>query len=186
MAFDERETRSFLRLRALGLAFTLAFLVVILASVAVIAVLPALLGNLGTLGRWTFAVLRWPLLAAISMVGLAALYRYAPDRDNPRWRWVSVGAVVGTVLWLAGSAVFALYANRFGTFNETYGSLSAVVVLLLWLFLTAYAILLGAEINSEMESQTARDSTEGPRRPMGERGAHAADTLGDTARSDGR
>ncbi len=180
VAFDERETRGFLRLRGLALLFTLAFLVVIVAAVAVIAVLHALLDHLGAVGRWTFAILRWPLLGGIAIAGLATLYRFAPDRDNPRWRWVSLGALVGTVVWLAGSALFALYANQFGSFNETYGTLSAVVVLLLWLFLTAYAILLGAEINAETEHQTARDSTEGPERPMGERGAHAADTLGDT------
>lgn len=185
VAYDEGESRSFLKLRALAVAFTLAFLVVMVAAVAVIAVLPALFDHLGAVGRWTFAVLRWPLLAAISIVGLAALYRFAPNRDDPRWRWVSLGALVGTVLWLAGSALFALYANRFGSFNETYGSLSAVVVLLLWLFLTAYAILLGAEINAETERQTARDSTQGPERPMGERGAYAADTLGDAAGSSG-
>ncbi len=185
VAYDEKEGRGFLRLRALSLAFTLAFLVVLVAAVAVIAVLPALLDHLGVVGRWTFAVLRWPLLAAIAIVGLAALYRYAPNRDDARWRWVSLGAIVASVLWLAGSALFALYANRFGSFNETYGSLSAVVVLLLWLFLTAYAILLGAEINAETEHQTARDSTEGPERPIGERGAHAADTVGETAHASG-
>ncbi len=185
VAYDEKEARGFLKLRALALAFTLAFLVVIVAAVAVIAVLPAVFDSLGAVGRWTFAVLRWPMLAAISIVGLAALYRYAPNRDDAQWRWVSLGALVATALWLAGSALFALYANQFGSFNETYGSLSAVVVLLLWLFLTAYAVLLGAEINAETEHQTARDSTVGPARPMGERGAHVADTVGDTAESNG-
>ncbi len=96
---------------------------------------------------------------------------------------MTLGEIVATAFSLAGSALFAVYAARFGSFNETYGSLSAVVVLLLWLFLTAFAILLGAEINAETEHQTARDSTQGPERPMGERGAHAADTLGDTAGS---
>ncbi len=95
---------------------------------------------------------------------------------------MTLGEIVATAFSLAGSALFAVHAARFGSFNETYGSLSAVVVLLLWLLLTAFAILLGAEINAETP-QTARDSTQGPERPMGERGAHAADTLGDTAGS---
>lgn len=181
MAFDERETRGFLRLRLLALGSTVAFLLVIVAAVALIAVLPAVFDTFGAVGRWSFAVLRWPLLAGIAVVGLACLYRYAPDRDNPRWSWVSLGAVVATALWLAGSALFAFYANNFGSFNETYGSVSAVVVLLLWLFLTAFAILFGAELNAETEHQTARDSTEGRERPMGERHAYAADTLGETA-----
>ena len=177
VAFDEKETRGFLRLRAMALLLTLVFLVVMVCAIALIAVVPNLVDGtpLGTL----FSVLRWPALAVVAMIGLAALYRYAPDRDEPRWRWVSLGAVVATGLWLVGSSLFSLYANKLGSFNETYGSLSAVIVLLLWLSLTAFVILLGAEINAETEHQTAQDSTEGPERPLGERGAYTADTVGD-------
>ncbi|MDP8987624.1 MAG: YihY/virulence factor BrkB family protein [Actinomycetota bacterium] len=177
VAFDERETRGFLRLRALALGLTLAFLVVIVLSVALIAVVPRLLAE--TPFVTAFSLLRWPALAVVAITGLAALYRYAPDRDEPRWQWVSLGAVLATVLWLAGSSLFSLYADNFGNFNETYGSLSAVIVLLLWLSLTAFVILLGAEINAETEHQTVRDSTEGPEQPLGERGAHPADTVGE-------
>ncbi len=177
VAFDEKETRGFLRLRAMALLLTLVFLVVMVVSIALIAVVPNLLE--GTPFGTVFSVLRWPALAVVAMIGLAALYRYAPDRDEPRWQWVSVGAVVATVLWLVGSSLFSLYANKFGNFNETYGSLTAVIVLLLWLSLTAFVILLGAEINAESEHQTVRDSTEGPERPKGDRDAYVADTVGE-------
>jgi len=176
IASTEGETRGFLRLRVMALGLTFGFLVVMVAALLIIAVVPRLLSEtpFGTLVK----VLRWPLLAMISLTGLAVLYRYASDRAEPRWRWVNLGSLVATVLWLAGSGAFSLYANNFGSFNETYGSLSAVIVLLLWLNLTAFVILLGAEINAESEHQTAQDSTRGPDRPMGQRGAHAADSVG--------
>lgn len=177
VAFDEEETRGFLRLRAMALLLTVVFLVVMVLSIALIAVVPNLLE--GTPFDTVFSVLRWPALAVVAMIGLAALYRYAPDRDEPQWQWVSLGAVVATVLWLVGSSLFSLYANKFGNFNETYGSLSAVIVLLLWLSLTAFVILLGAEVNAETEHQTVQDSTRGPERPLGERGAYTADTVGE-------
>ena len=176
VAFGEGEGRGHLRLRALALIFTLGFLVVMVGAIALIAVLPSVVTS-GS-WQWVFSVLRWPFLAGAAIVGLAVLYRFAPDRDDARWEWLTLGSVAGTALWLVGSAVFALYADMFGSFNEVYGAMSAVVVLLLWLFLTAYAILVGAEINAETERQTVRDSTRGPAEPMGERGAHVADTLG--------
>ena len=109
------------------------------------------------------------------------LYRYAPDRDEPKWSWVSPGAIVATVLWLVGSIGFSIYTANFGKYNETYGSLGAVVVVMLWLFLTALAVILGAELNAESERQTRRDTTEGPEKPLGRRDAYAADTVGETA-----
>ena len=112
------------------------------------------------------------------MVGLAVLYRYAPSRQEPKWRWVSWGSVVATVLWLIGSALFSFYVSHFGSYNKTYGSIGAVVILLLWFYLSAFVVLLGAELNSEMEHQTRRDTTSGSPAPMGERGATMADTLG--------
>ena len=109
------------------------------------------------------------------------LYRYAPDRDDPRWRWVSPGAIVATVLWLAGSAVFSIYTANFAQYNETYGSLGAVVVVMLWLFLTGFVVIFGAELNAEVERQTHKDSTDGRPQPLGRRQAYAADTVGETA-----
>jgi membrane protein len=123
---------------------------------------------------------RWPLLAVVVMFALAVLYRYGPSRDRPRWNWVSWGAVVATVLWLVASILFSVYVSNFGSYNKTYGSLGAVVVLLMWLYLSAYIVLMGAEFNSEMEHQTVRDTTRGEEQPMGQRGAQKADTLGES------
>jgi membrane protein len=122
-------------------------------------------------------VLRWVLMVAVVIIGLAVVYRVAPDRDSPRFRWVSVGALVAAALWILGSAAFSLYVNFFGHYNKTYGTLAGVIVLMLWLYLSCYIVLLGAEINAESERQTAHDSTRGETMPMGQRGATAADTI---------
>ena len=120
----------------------------------------------------------WPLMAAVLVMALAILYRKGPDRDDPRWRWLTPGSVVAVIVWVAASIGFQFYAANFGSYNETYGSLAAVVLLLLWLFLSAFVVLFGAQINSEMEHQTAVDSTEGKAEPLGQRGAVMADTVG--------
>jgi len=180
-AFDEEETRKFIPLRGLALVLTLGGIVLMVASVALLTVVPGLAEHLGSGGRLLATIVRWPLLAVIMIGALAVLYRYTPDRDDARWRWVTPGAVVATVLWMIGSGLFAVYADNFGKFNETYGSLGAVVVLLLWLNLTAYVILFGAELNAETERQTKKDTTEGRPRRMGQRDAYAADTVGPTA-----
>ena len=111
------------------------------------------------------------------------LYRVAPDRDAPKIRWVSVGAVVATVLWLLASVGFSIYVANFGNYAKTYGALAGIVVLLFWLWITAYAILLGAEINAEAEQQTVKRHHQGPERPLGQRDAVKADSLPDPARS---
>jgi len=179
VAFDEDETRGFVKLRAMSLLFTVAFVAALLVAIGVIAVLPVLGDTLGSAGDLMVTVLRWPLLAVLMIVGLAILYRYAPDRDEPKWSWVSHGAVVATVIWLIGSGIFGLYVNRFGKFGETYGTMGAVVVLMLWLYLTAFCILIGAEMNAESERQTRRDTTGGREKPLGRRAAYAADTVGE-------
>ncbi len=120
-------------------------------------------------------LIRWPILAIVVMGVLALLYRWAPSRDAPKWSWVSPGSLVAALLWLIGSALFSVYIDNFGSMSKTYGPFAAVVTLMLWLFLTAYIVLLGAEINSESELQTRRDSTKGPSEPMGSRGAYVAD-----------
>jgi membrane protein len=183
IAYDEPETRGFLKLRVLSLLLTMGALIFGLVAFALIAVLPAALANsaLGTPGRIALGILRWPLLAGVLLLALAVFYRYAPNRDDPRWRWVSPGAIAATVLWLVGSAAFSIYAANFGNYNETYGSLGGIVVVMLWLFLTAFLVIAGAELNAELERQTRKDTTEGRPRPMGVRQAYAADTLGETA-----
>jgi membrane protein len=148
----------------------------------VISVVPALLDETSLSGAASAALslLRWPILAAMFALALGVLYRVGPDRDAPRTRWVSWGAVVATLLWLLASGAFSIYADRFASF-DTYGSLAGVIVLMLWLQITAVVILLGAELNCELERQTVRDSTVGHPQARGQRDAHAADTVGPTA-----
>jgi membrane protein len=180
LAYDEEETRGFLRLRGQALLLTLVGIVVAVVALALIAGVPAILGVAGVERGTELAmtIARWPVLALLVVGALGVVYRYAPDRDNPRWRWVSPGALIATVLWLIGSGLFSAYVSNFGRYDETYGSLAGVVVLLLWLYLSSFVVLLGAEINAETEHQTARDSTVGPPQPMGARGAYVADTVG--------
>jgi membrane protein len=182
-AYDETETRRFLPLRALSLLLTVGAIAFLLATVALIAFMPSLVEaiGLGSIGHTAASIVRWPLLALLFIVALSVLYRVGPDRDDPEWRWTSVGAVVATLLWLAGSALFSVYTANFASYGKTYGSMASVVVLMLWLLITAYAIILGAELNAEMERQTERDTTEGRDLPLGRRDATAADTVGATA-----
>jgi membrane protein len=177
-AYDEVDRRSFIRKRGLALAFTLGGLVFLLLALALIAILPAVLGTLG-LGAGAELAVRigqWPLLALLAMGAIALVYRYAPDRDEPQLRWATGGAILATVLWLIASAAFTIYVEVAGNFAETYGALAGVIVLMLWLYLTAFSILLGAEFNAESERQTMVDTTVGDPQPMGQREAYVADT----------
>jgi membrane protein len=180
IAYGEQERRGFVRQYLVALLLTLSAIAGTLLLFGLLAVLPALLRwlRVDELAQTLFSALRWPLLAGLFTVGLAACYRYAPCRERARWRWITWGAASSTVLWLLGSAVFSYYLSKFGDYEGTYGSLGAVVAFLMWLFLTSYAILLGAELDAEMERQTLEDTTDGPAEPMGARGAKAADTLG--------
>jgi membrane protein len=182
LVYDERETRGFVKLRGLSLLLTLGAIVVVVVALALIAVFPGVIDDLGLgqAGELAASISRWVVLALVVLTALAVLYRYAPDRANPRWRWVSWGAVVALVVWLLGSVGFSWYVDNFGKYNQTYGALAAVIVLLLWLFLSSFAVLLGAEFDAEIERQTARDTTTGPDRPLGERDAEVADTVGES------
>ncbi|MDA8166119.1 MAG: YihY/virulence factor BrkB family protein [Desulfobacteraceae bacterium] len=180
IAYEEEESRGFIRLNLIALLLTLASVVFVLVALGLIAALPVLLDTLG-MPAWLAAVLawgRWPLLLLLVILALGFIYRYAPDRNEPRWRWVTVGSATAAVLWLAGSGLFSFYVSHFGSYNRTYGSLAAIVILLLWFYLSSFAVLVGAELNAEMEHQTREDTTRGEGRPMGERGAKMADTLG--------
>lgn len=177
-AYDEIDGRSFVHKRGLALAFTVGGLVFLLLALALIAVLPAVLATLG-LGPGAELAVRigqWPILALLAIGVMALIYRYAPDRAEPRFRWVTGGAVLATVVWLLASAVFTVYVEVAGRFTETYGALAGVIVLMLWLYLTAFSILFGAEFNAETERQTTVDTTAGAPQPMGQRDAHVADT----------
>jgi membrane protein len=179
IAYDEVETRGFVKLKALSLLLTLGGIVFVLVTFGLVAVVPAVLEALplGIVGTILAQVARWVLLLGVFAGSLAILYRVAPDRDAPRFRWVSLGSVVVTVAWALVSVGFALYVNNFGSYDKTYGAIAGVIVLMLWLYLTCYLVLLGAEINSEAEHQTTRDTTRGEPRPMGSRDAKMADTL---------
>ena len=179
IAYDEVEARNFIKLRALSLALTLGAVVFVVLAIGLIAVVPVVLDALplGGLTTVLLQILRWGLLLFMVMGSLAVLYRVAPDRDSPQLQWVSLGAVVVTVVWVLVSVGFSLYVNNFGSYDKTYGAIAGVIVLMLWLYLTCYLVLLGAEINAEAEHQTAHDTTEGPAQPMGVRNAVVADNL---------
>ena len=182
--YDEEETRGFVKKRGVALLLTLGAIVFFLVVIALIAVLPAILSAFGTSGFVAFLIQagRWVLLLAVVLVALAVLYRVAPDRDAPKFRWTSVGAAVATVLIIIASIGISLYTSGIASggtnpYQKTYGAIAGVVVLLLWLFVTAYAILLGAEINAESEQQTIKDTTKGAPQPIGERDAVKADSV---------
>lgn len=181
IAYGERETRGMIRLYGTALLLTLVVIAVLIAALGAIVVVPIVFNVLGLegIGQTLVSIARWPLLGFAVVLALGILYRYGPDRRNPKKRWVSWGAVVATVLWLIASWAFSFYVQNFGDYNETYGSLGAVIVMLMWLWVTAFIALLGAELNAEMEHQTAEDTTVGEDRALGEREAHVADTVGE-------
>lgn len=181
MAYQQKETRSFLRFNLLAIGLTMIMLVGGTFTIALVGVLPAAIQalGLGSFAKWVL-ILQWPLLMAVVVVGLAVLYRYAPNREKARWRWVSPGAVVATVLWIMGSIGFSVYVAHFSSYDKTYGSLGGVVIMLTWLYLSAFVALFGAVINAQSERQTVHDTTDGMPKPLGTRNAYAADTVAGT------
>jgi membrane protein len=179
VAYDEEDKRGFVKKRLMSLGLTLAAIVFMVIILALVAVLPPLLKAVFGTGalRWVLQILGWLVMVVLVAAGLAILYRLGPDRDAPRMKWVSVGAVVATFLWLVASIGFSIYTSTFGNYAKTYGVFAGIVVLLFWLWLTMYAILLGAEINAESEQQTIADTTRGEEKPLGERGAVKADSI---------
>lgn len=178
IVYEQPETRGFVRTTLLQLAMTLGAVllaVALLAAASASAFLEDLAGHLSSVAALAIKVGAWLLTAAVATFGIAAVYRYAPARRSPRWTWLTPGSVFACVGLVAATLGFGFYAARFGDYNATYGSLGAVVVLLFWLYLSAYVVLLGAELNSELEHQTARDTTTGGDKPMGTRGAVMAD-----------
>lgn len=179
-AYSEREKRSFLRLNLVAFAFTLGAMALMLVLFFALAVMPAMraLLRLSPLEIVVLQLLRWPLLVVVLGLALTMLYRYAPSRRSPQWRWVTWGSAFATISWLIMSIAFTLYLDRIADFDATYGALAAPIGFLLWVWLSIIVIILGGEINGELEHQTAIDTTTGPDRPMGKRGAVMADTLG--------
>jgi membrane protein len=177
---NEEEKRSFVRLNLVSLSFTLSAILFILIALGGIVVLPIILDfiGLGSGTEWLLAIIRWPVLLIGVTLGLSLIYRFGPSRDKAEWRWVTPGGLIAAVLWIAVSMLFSWYVSNFGSYNETYGSLGAVIGFMTWIWLSSIVVLLGAEINAEMEHQTVKDTTEGTQEPMGARGAKMADTVG--------
>ena len=178
--YDEDEKRGFIRLNLVSLAFTAGAVAVALLAVGAVVVFPLLTAALGiaSVNPSLLSVLRWPALFALVVLGLCLLYRYGPSRRPAAWRWVVTGAALAAAAWIGGSLAFSYYLANFADYNATYGSLGAVIGLMMWMWLSAVVVLAGGELNAEIEHQTARDSTVGGRRPLGRRGAAMADTVG--------
>jgi membrane protein len=180
--YKEREKRSFVVLTLRSLLFTLGGIVLAVTALAAVIIAPVALNLLGIPDTsWTalLSLLRWPLLYLVILLALACLYRYGPSRTYPKWRWVTWGSAIAGAIWLIGSLLLSWYVANFGTYNATYGSLGAVIGFMVWLWLSTTIVLLGAEINAEMEHQTAKDTTQGQRKPLGRRGARVADEIGE-------
>jgi membrane protein len=176
----ESEKRSFIRLNLLSLAFTSGGIAALLLMVGAVVAFPLALDHLGLApaSRSIVSLARWPLLFAILLAVLGVLYRFGPSRRAARWQWLSVGTLAASLLWIAGSSLLSWYLSNFGNYNATYGSLGAAIGLMMWMWMSAIIVLFGAELNSEIEHQTARDTTIGHPKPLGARGAVMADTLG--------
>jgi membrane protein len=181
IVYDEDEKRGFIKLNAISLTFTLGAVIALLVAIGAVVALPLVLQYLGLAEdrqTWLLALLRWPALLILVMFGLALLYRFGPSRKDAKWRWVTSGSIFASFAWLAISALFSLYLSKFTDYNATYGSLGAVIGLMMWIWLSVSVILVGAELNAETEHQTARDTTTGRAKPIGVRGAVMADTVG--------
>jgi membrane protein len=177
VVYREVDTRNIIVQYLMSLVLTLAALVVAIIALFAVVALPALLhfSDLGPLGRVLAQIAPLAVLGFASVFIIGGLYRYGPHRAAARKRWLTAGAVLATVGWVAASLALSVYVSRFADFNHTYGSLGAIVGLMFWVYASAFVILLGAEFNAAMELQTERDTTTGPSRPMGQRGAYVAD-----------
>ena len=160
ICYGDEEKRGFVSFNLHALALGAGLALFAIAALALVAVLPATLALLPVSDAWdaVLALARWPILGGIVAIALAIVYRYAPDRAEPKWQWISWGSVAATALWILGSIAFTTYVSKVGSYDKTYGSLGAVIILLLWFYLTAYVILAGAELNAEIERQTARNA----------------------------
>jgi membrane protein len=179
--YKEREDRGYIQLTLRSLLFTLGAILLVLVALAgiiVVQIALQLFGFPSDSGPALLSMLRWPLLYLIVLLMLACLYRYGPSRRHPQWRWVTWGSAIAGGIWIIGSLLLSWYVGNFGTYNATYGSLGAVIGFMVWMWLSTIIVLAGAEINAEMEHQTAKDTTVGRHKPMGARDATMADEVG--------
>lgn len=181
LAYAEDETRSFLHITLLSTAFTLAGMVVAAILAAAFAVLPAVMAVVFIPDRveLLMKLLRWPILLVLIWGGIVLVYRYGPSREDAKLRWLGPGTIFSTVAWLIASFGYSYYLENFADLNATYGTLGTFIGFMLWTWISTVILIVGAIINAELEHQTARDSTTGPEKPLGERGARMADTLGE-------
>jgi membrane protein len=179
IAYNQKEERNFIKLNGISLAITLGSIFIGLIAVALAIGFPALIDKVGLPPSLStiISLVRWPILLVIVVISIAAIYKFAPDRNNPKFRWVSWGAAIAASLWIIGSLLFSLYINNFSNYDATYGAVAAVIILMLWFQLTSLCVLLGAEINSELEHQTDKDTTVGEPEPLGQRGGYYADDV---------
>src|SRR6266480_3434025 len=180
LVYNESEKRSFVKLNLVSLTFTLLAILFVLLAISAMVVVPIVLNFLGLGGatEMIFKIARWPALFVVVALALAVIYRYGPSREKPRWRWISWGSALAAVCWIGVSILFSWYAENFGSYNKTYGSLGAIIAFMFWIWLSIIVVLIGGEINAETEHQTVRDTTTGRPKPMGARGATMADTVG--------
>jgi membrane protein len=179
LAYDETEDRKFFRLRGTALLLTVAATTAFVVNLVLLTASTRLSDwlGLGNTGEVVVNVVRWPILAVLIGAGLAIVYRYGPDRDPPKWRWVTWGSALATGIAVLASVGLAVYSSVSGSMDKTYGSFAGIIVLMLWLMATVFAVLVGAEVNAEMEHQTARDTTIGGNKPLGQRAATVADEV---------
>lgn len=182
IAYGETEKRSFFRLNLVSLTFTFGAIIAAIILLIALGVVPALIAflHLGERAETLLSLLRWPLLLVLATFGITLLYRYGPSRERAKFRWLTWGAAFAALFWLLGSLGVTFYLSHVADYNATYGTLGALIGFLFWTWISAIIVILGAELNAELEHQTAEDSTTGPPQPMGERGAAMADTLGET------
>jgi len=181
LVYNEDEKRGLIKLNLISLAFTTATILFVLLALAAIVVVPIVINLFGLTdaANLVMRIARWPLVLVVVAVGLAVVYRYGPSRAKARWRWITWGSAFAAIAWLALSILFSWYAANFASYNKTYGSLGAIIGFMVWIWLSTIVVLIGAEIDAEMEHQTARDTTTGAQKPMGARGARMADTVGE-------
>tara|TARA_R100000027_G_scaffold35774_2_gene26274 strand:+ start:269 stop:1237 length:969 start_codon:yes stop_codon:yes gene_type:complete len=180
VVYEEKEERGIIKNNLVAMCLTAVILLLIVLAVGLIVALPIFLQMIG-LGGFVVVVIqlvKWPILFCLVISVLGILYRWAPCRRSAEWKWITPGAMAASVLWIVGSVAFSFFVQNFGNYANTYGSLAAVIILILWFHLTAFIVLLGGVINGEMEMQTRHDSTIGEDLPMGERDAYVADNLG--------
>jgi membrane protein len=183
VVYGEKEKRGFFTLNVISLTFTLGVIILVLLGLGAVVILPLVLSHLGLadVADRLFRYTRWPILLAAVIVGLATIYRFGPSRRLARWQWLSVGTLLATAAWMVSSALLSWYLSGYAHYDVTYGSLGTGIGLMMWMWLSAIVVLFGAQLNSEIEHQTARDSTVADDRPLGGRGAVMADNVGRAA-----